>query len=194
MIDGCCVILSSVGAGFSAGVSAGGASEGFASAGLDSFPSTLKWDAYSGDYGPNFVGHSLNAATYLIDHPDFGWQAFGGNVSRRGDWVRVEPRDSYRMRLYVAPTGLWLTLDAGTFEAVEFNTKTRAIRVGLSAATSDAPTGRLRIQQPALLKGVGSYLLATRLTAEHGGYAVPLGNRTTTVELKLVSRRYGSMP
>ena len=36
---------------------------GFASVAFHSFPSTLKWDAYSGDYGPNFFGHALNTAT-----------------------------------------------------------------------------------------------------------------------------------
>lgn len=47
--------------------------EGFASAAFHSFPSTLKWDAYSGDYGPNFFGHALNAATYVVNHPEFDW-------------------------------------------------------------------------------------------------------------------------
>jgi len=35
-----------------------------------SFPSALKWDAYSGDYGPNFFGHAFNTATYVIDDPN----------------------------------------------------------------------------------------------------------------------------
>ena len=51
--------------------------DGFASVAFHSFPDTLAWDAYSGDYGPNFFGHALNTATYVIDHPEFGWQAFG---------------------------------------------------------------------------------------------------------------------
>jgi Family of unknown function (DUF5695) len=31
-----------------------------ASVAFHSFPSTLKWDPYSGDYGPNFFGHAFN--------------------------------------------------------------------------------------------------------------------------------------
>ena len=58
--------------------------EGFASVAFHSFPSTLKWDAYSGDYGPNFFGHALNTATYVINHPEFGWQSFGGNSQTIG--------------------------------------------------------------------------------------------------------------
>src|SRR3712207_7270625 len=53
------------------------------------FRSTLKWDPYSGDYGPNFFGHAINTATYLINHGEFGWQSFGGNVQREGNWVTV---------------------------------------------------------------------------------------------------------
>ncbi|HSD46623.1 MAG TPA: DUF5695 domain-containing protein, partial [Pyrinomonadaceae bacterium] len=33
--------------------------EGFASVAFHSFPSALKWDPYTGDYGPNFFGHAL---------------------------------------------------------------------------------------------------------------------------------------
>ena len=92
--------------------------EGFASVAFHSFPSTLKWDPYTGDYGPNFFGHAFNVATYVIDHPEFGWQSFGGNVSVSGNWVTVQPLDSFRKRVYIAPLGLWLTLDAGTFERI----------------------------------------------------------------------------
>ena len=59
-------------------------SEGFASAAFHSSPSLLRWDAYSGDYGPNFFGHAVNTATYIVDHPEFGWQAFGGNIESGG--------------------------------------------------------------------------------------------------------------
>ncbi|MGV3616788.1 MAG: DUF5695 domain-containing protein [Fimbriimonas sp.] len=158
--------------------------DGFASAAFHSFPSTLKWDAYSGDYGPNFLGHALNTATYLVDHPEFGWQAFGGNVSREGNRVRLDPRDSFRKRVYLAPLGLYLTLDAGTFERVEYDLKTRTVRVGLSPARSDSPTALLRIEQPAKITGIGSYRPSVNLKEERAGYIVPLGRETTWVELR----------
>ena len=156
---------------------------GFASVAFHSFPSTLKWDAYSGDYGPNFFGHALNTATYVVDHPDFGWQAFGGNLKAAGDWVRVQPCDSFRTRVYVAPRGLWLTLDAGTFAAVEVNTRTHAVRVGLSPATKYTPQAYLRVEQPARVVGVGVYRPSRRLTVRRDAYAVPLTSATTWVVL-----------
>lgn len=157
--------------------------EGFASAAFHSFPSTLQWDAYSGDYGPNFLGHALNAATYVIEHPDWGWQCFGGNLTRDGDWVRVQPRDSLRRRVYVAPLGLWLTLDAGAFESVAVNARTRVVRVGLFPKTPHTPLARLRVEQPAKINGVGTYRPSRQLVLERDAYSVPLGSRATRIEL-----------
>ena len=157
--------------------------EGFASVAFHSFPSTLKWDAYSGDYGPNFFGHAYNTGAYVIRHPEFGWQAFGGNVKVEGDWVRVKTLDSLRRRIYIAPRGLWLTLDAGTFESVEINARTTAVRVGLTSATPYVKVARLRVEQPAKVTGRGAYRSVMDLNSERGAYVIPLGKGTIWVEL-----------
>lgn len=157
--------------------------EGFASAAFHSFPSTLKWDAYSGDYGPNFFGHAINTATYVINHPEFGWQTFGGNVKVDGDVVKVKPLDSFRRRVYIAPFGLWLTLDAGTFEDVEINAATRTVRLGFTAATDYTPTAYLRIEQPAKIDGIGTFKPAENLATQRGAFNVPLKSETTWIKL-----------
>jgi hypothetical protein len=157
--------------------------DGFASMGFHSFSDTMKWDARSGDYGPNFFGHAFNTATYVVKHPEFGWQAFGGNVEVRGNRVTVEPRDSFRRRVYIAPRGLWLTLDAGRFERVELNTGTQSVRVGLSSADRFTPAALLRVEQPANVAGVGRYRPVQELAQARGGYRVELGRRTTWIEL-----------
>lgn len=157
--------------------------EGFASAAFHSFPSTLKWDAYSGDYGPNFFGLALNAATYVIDHPDFGWQSFGGNLKVSGDWVKIEPKDSFRQRVYIAPRGLWLTLDVGSFEGVEVNMRTHAVRVGLAPSSASTPQARLCVEQPAKVAGIGVYSPSRPFTKERDAYTIPLTGATTWVEL-----------
>jgi hypothetical protein len=137
----------------------------------------------SGDYGPNFFGHAWNTATYIVDHPEFGWIAFGGNVKTQRNVVTVVPRDSFRARIYIASLGLWLTLDAGKFESVEVNLGTGVVRVRLAAGTEATPTSLLRVEQPAKVKGVGNYRPAVPLHAERGGYLVPLGKETTWLEL-----------
>ncbi|HEV2314050.1 MAG TPA: DUF5695 domain-containing protein [Candidatus Acidoferrales bacterium] len=158
--------------------------DGFASAAFHAFPDMLKFDPYSGDYGPNFFGHALNTATYIVDHPEFGWLAFGGNIKAQGNTVKVTPLDSFRMRVYVASFGLWLTLDAGNFDAVEINSKTGAVRLGLAPATEFTPTAYLRVEQPAKIKGVGAYQLDKSFKLERGAYVVPLHKGTTWLELR----------
>ncbi len=97
--------------------------------------------------------------------------------------VTVIPRDSFRARIYIASLGLWLTLDAGEFESVDVNPGTGAVRVGLAEGTEATPTGLLRIEQPAKIRGVGNYRPAAPLRSERCGYLVPLGKETTWLEL-----------
>jgi hypothetical protein len=157
--------------------------DGFASAAFHSYPSTLKWDAYSGDYGPNFFGHAIDTATYVIDHPDFGWQAFGGNVSTHGHEVAVEPKDSFRKRVYIAPYGLWLTLDAGTFSSIAIDVDKHVVRVSLSPAALYTPDARLRVEQPAKRPGIGTFAPVREYVVDAGAYTIPLGHGVTSVEL-----------
>ncbi len=87
------------------------------------------------------------------------------------------------MRVYVAPVGLWLTLDAGKFQTLEFRPRTGQVRLGLMPATESTPTARLRIEQPARLDGVGSYQPATRVKTEREAFVVALSRHTTWVTL-----------
>ena len=158
--------------------------EGFPSAAFHSYPQNLRWDAYTGDYGPNFFGHAITTGTYVINHPDFGWQAFGGNLRSTGGWVTVQALDSLRRRIYIAPYGLYLTLDAGTFESVAVNPATGAVRVTLSPAAEFTPRALLRIEQPASIAGVGTYRTVRPLASDRGGaVAIPLTRAATTIDL-----------
>jgi hypothetical protein len=157
---------------------------GFPSAAFHSYPQNLKWDTYIGDYGPNFFGHAITTGTYVINHPDYGWQAFGGNVKSGGGWVTVQVLDSLRRRIYIAPLGLFLTLDAGTFESVAINPSTHAVRLTLSPAAEFTPNARLRIEQPAKIAGIGKYAMASgTFTTERGAVVMPLGKAGTVVEV-----------
>ena len=158
--------------------------DGFASAAFHTFPDTLKWDAYSGDYGPNFFGHAVNTGTYIINHPEFGWLAFGGNVAVKGDTVKIIPLDSLRQRVYLAPFGLWLTLDAGKFVEIEINQKTKSIRVGFAAGNVNSNFARLRIEQPAKVEGIGNFQPNNRLKFEREAFVIPLKNHGNFIELR----------
>jgi hypothetical protein len=139
----------------------------------------LEWDSYSGDYGPNFFGHAVNAATYVIDHPEFGWQAFGGNVTETEEWIEITPVDSFRRRVYLAPVGLWLTLDAGQFTQIRLVRGSNAVQIALAPATGHTPRARLRIEQPAQI--VPTYFPVEELSVEHGALVIPLTSDTAWI-------------
>lgn len=146
--------------------------EGFASAAFHASPDALKWDAYSGDYGPNFFGFTINAATYVVKHPEFGWISFGGNVSQTKSAISVEPKDALRQRIFIAPLGLWLTLDAGNFERVEIARNGRTVKLSF-AAQNQSPQALLRIEQT--VKGGKNWRPAGAVEAERGGFRLPSG-------------------
>lgn len=158
--------------------------QGFPAAAFHSFPDMLKDDSITGDYGPNFFGHAWNTATYVIDDSTFGWQAFGGNIQHANGTVTITPLDSARARVYLAPLGLWLTLDAGTFDRVELNPATKAVRISLSPSDPFTSAARLRIEQPAKLANVGTYTPTQRINLERGAYVVPLTDKPAWIDLK----------
>jgi len=107
--------------------------EGFGSMAFHSYPDTMKWDEYSGDYGPNFLGHVQGAATYVLHHETFGWISFGGNVKVTNDTVAVEPRDAARRRIFVAPISLFVELDAGEIESFSYDALTKEVKVTIGS-------------------------------------------------------------
>ncbi|EJD01001.1 uncharacterized protein FOMMEDRAFT_21464 [Fomitiporia mediterranea MF3/22] len=158
---------------------------GFASASFHSFADTLKWDAYSGDYGPNFVGHALNSGVYLVQHPSFGWQAFGGSVTNSsGTNVQVQVRDSVRRRVFVAPLGRLFTLDAGAFDSFEFNPESKSVTLTILPAPKEiedaAPASRARVVVKQTT-GSGSMQPSTDLQEDAGAWVVPFSSGTASV-------------
>jgi hypothetical protein len=172
-----------VGYGGTMGLLANIDQDGFLAPAFHGFPDMLKADALSGDNGPSFFGHAFNTATYIVRHPVFGWVAFGGNLSTHNTEISVTPLDSARSRVYIASSGLWLTLDAGQFQKIELNSKTNAVRIGLSPATAFLREARLRVRQPAKITGIGTYHPAAVLKKERDAFVLPLGKGTTWVEL-----------
>ena len=104
-------------------------------------------------------------------------------MDKDGDWVRVKPLDAFRQRVYVAPRGLWLTLDSGTFESIEINTRTQAVRAGLAATTPSIAQARLHIEQPSRASGAGVYRPKENLPRERDAFVVTLQNKTSWIEL-----------
>jgi hypothetical protein len=147
--------------------------DGFAPAAFHAYPQTLANDGYSGDYGPGFLGHVLNVSSFLIHHPHYGWQGFGGQVSREGGTVTLRPTDSARMRAFVAPANAWIELDAGRLQAVQYNPD--SIVLELDPASETVPRAYLRIE--------GAWAPAESLPMERGAGVIDLTQQTSVTLL-----------
>jgi hypothetical protein len=172
-----------VGYGGLMGAIANVTADGFPPAAFHAFPSTLRIDGITGDYGPGFLAHAINTATYVVRHPEFGWVAFGGALTVHGDAVRVRPQDSARSRVYLAPLGLWIVLDAGTISEVGLS-EDGAVRVTLDPATPHTPTAFLRVEQPGKIAGGRRMAPVAAYEVARGAFVIPLGFDTTTVLLR----------
>lgn len=166
--------------------------DGFASASFHSWPDTLAWDAYSGDYGPNFSGLVMGAGTYVVTTDDLGTVAFGGNVVVNADGtIQISPRDAVRRKVYLAQYGISITVDAGIIDQLLVHPKTHQLTVSIAESVAVVPAMAsaksciLRAEIVAPVSNVGSVAVVSPsgLQQERGGWSVALGSSTTDVVL-----------
>ena len=147
---------------------------------------------YSGDYGPNFLGHVLGAATYLVNHPIFGYISFGGNVNTSNStMLTVQPKDAVRQRIFIAPISLYITIDAGVIDEFSYDTASHEVVISISGGGSGPSTattygsqgvtqGVLKWEQPGGGKNVTKMELQNSLEQGLGGYLVNLSEANAT--------------
>jgi hypothetical protein len=155
--------------------------DGFGSAAFHSFPDALRFDAYSGDYGSGFFGHAFATASWLLEHSQFGWIAFGGVVEEENGVISMKPKDSFRTRVFVAPAGLWVTLDAGRFERVEYDRDGE--RLTLLLAPRDAFTPNAWLNVETTVTGLPSWRPESRAGRERGAWVIELGDEPVALDL-----------
>lgn len=99
--------------------------DGFGSMGFHAWPETLAWDGFSGDFGAGYLGHVVGSVCVLVLHERLGWLGFGGDVVEEeeegggagggifGVKLKVQPKDTVRRKIYVAPMGAKVEISAG---------------------------------------------------------------------------------
>lgn len=155
--------------------------DGFGSAAFHSFPDMMKFDDLSGDYGMSFFAHAYSTASYLVDHPSFGWIGFGGNVTEGKDTITMAPKDSARTKVFIAPAGLWITLDAGKIASVTYHKATGQVDVRFDPADANTPTAYFSFTTT--VKGKPAYGLKTPVPQDKGLYALPLNGEPGEITL-----------
>lgn len=157
--------------------------DGFAPCAFHSFPQTLANDGITGDYGSGFYGYAVNTSAYLYQHDDFGWLGFGGNTVEKGNVVTFELTTAGKNRVYLAPVGLWLTLDAGQFQSVAYNTQTGAVTLTLLPADAHTPEAFLKVSTPARGEAAKTYETSALTPSSRGSYRISLSQQPTQLTL-----------
>ncbi|KAI0593292.1 hypothetical protein F4775DRAFT_608138 [Biscogniauxia sp. FL1348] len=159
--------------------------EGFAAASFHSFPDTLRWDAYSGDYGPGFLGLALGSGTYVARHATFGLLAYGGVVVDvdDGEQAAVRVTGPAPRRIFIGPLGVQLTADAGAFESFRFGLDSGRVEVTL-VQPEGAPAAEAAVLWVETNDGAVSYNVSSPDVSEaRGGWRIPLSSGKVVVEL-----------
>lgn len=158
--------------------------EGFAPCAFHSFPTDLRNDGISGDYGCGYFGYAINTATYILQDKELGWLAFGGNLSTPKSRVKVDLTTAAKSRVFLAPVGLWLTLDAGKFKSVSFNPKSKAVRVELEKSNEFTQKAYLRME----CTGHDKYISKELNQNERGTYAVSVSDKPIILTLRQANK------
>ncbi len=161
--------------------------DGFGPAAFHSFPSTLSIDGLSGDYGPNFYGYAVNSATYLINDRTYGWLAFGGNLTQKGNVVEVKLTTAAKSKIFIAEVGLWLTLDAGNFESISYHTVTHEISLKFGAKDAFTKDAFLHIEQNNTKMDKYKALISS--AEDRNALVIPLFRKARTIVLKPTFQR-----
>ncbi|MEN3324461.1 DUF5695 domain-containing protein [Mariniflexile soesokkakense] len=147
--------------------------DGFGPSAFHSYPTELRIDYLSGDYGSGFYGYVVNTSSYLVNDDDLGWLAFGGNLVTKGDIVTIELTTAAKSKIFIAPKKMWLTLDAGQFKEVSYNIKTEEVNITLESKDAFTPNAYLRVNNDMKLpyKNV------------RGAFEIPLQKKSLTIKL-----------
>lgn len=140
----------------------------------------LNWDSYSGDSALGAFGHLFSSGSYVIDNSTFGGlHGWNAETQVSGDVVTVTPTDSVRQRMFVAPLGLYVTLDAGTICQLSYNQNTNSdVQLTLCERSDSAdltPNAFVRIEQ-------GNFAVQGG-TPFSGATQFPLSTTQTTVTI-----------
>tara|TARA_R110000868_G_scaffold98706_2_gene271801 strand:+ start:104009 stop:106726 length:2718 start_codon:yes stop_codon:yes gene_type:complete len=147
--------------------------DGFGPSAFHSYPSTLKIDGISGDFGSGFYGYAVNTAAYITKDDDLGWLAFGGNIIIKAELIEVDITTAARSKVFIAPKKMWLTLDAGTFQNVIYNTRTGGVSITLNRKTNFTPNAYLRINSDVELP----------FKKVRGAYEIPLEKKEKQINI-----------
>lgn len=135
-------------------------------------------DSTSCDYGVGFYGHSINSGSYVV-RTELGWSCFLCDLYDTGAALTIVPRDSFHTRLYLAPVGLDIVMEAGSFVNATLIADAQTLLLQLDTSQTSRvlpPRARIRLNTPALASGHrnATGFHANGLAFVRGAYEMPI--------------------
>lgn len=163
---------------------------GFASCAMHAWPENLFWDAYSGDYGPNFLGLTLGSGTYLVQDTDLGIVVYGGVLQLVQDLAVVQVRDSVRQKIFVGPLEFQVRVDTGIIKSFTYRIGSRAISVvlGIPPDGPQPEAWTLWIMGNTANSRFGVKVAGKTVQNQRGGYRVPFLGQDVRVDITAQSQ------
>jgi len=167
---------------------------GATSMGFHSYPFVLEHDPHSGDYGLGFFGHTLEASSFAILHPDYSWQCYLCDIiNSTSTSIHWAPRDSYRVRTYVERLGLYLVAQTGNFQELSLDLAGSNLQITfVPRGTNSGYTYiRLEVKKEAKSRPGSNFAVyeqdGTKSSIVRGAYQIPpnsVSTAATVVNLK----------
>ncbi|KAI8634028.1 hypothetical protein F5Y19DRAFT_411747 [Xylariaceae sp. FL1651] len=160
--------------------------DGFAAASFHSWPDTLKWDGYSGDYGPGFLGMILGSGAYVAQHKTLGLLVYGGTLipSTGASSVSVTTQGPVRRKVFIGPLGVLISVDAGSINGFTYKSDGSGISVTL-AQLAGGPQATASVLWIETTTGSANYTVSSPATTRlRLGWSIPLASSAVTVQLK----------
>lgn len=158
--------------------------DGCPSAAFHSFPDTLKWDGFTSDYGPGFLGMALNSGAYVAEDPRVGLVAFGGILSTDGSNATVQTRDPVKKRVFVGPLSVMITIDAGIIEEFTYNASSNNQFISVTLSQLDgAPTADNIVVWIESTSDVSWKVDGDDIVQARNGWQIPVPEAKTIVQL-----------
>ena len=158
---------------------------------LHMLPHVLDFDPHSGDFGLGFFGLTLEAASYLVQHPTLGTVCYLCDLqqparSAQGSGALVfSPRDAYRQRIFIEPIAMYVQADVGTFEQVTVDLDAKRVTIVFAEAGAGATfdARRLRAEKTSADRNANTFRLVQPAGAQlvRGAWTFPASTATATL-------------
>lgn len=148
--------------------------DGFAPVAFHSYPSTLKNDGITGDYGSGFFGYAINTGSYFYKDSNLGWLAFGGNIDSSNGTIKFIPTTAAKRKVFIPYLNLDVNLEAGEIKEIVYSVRAKKVFIVLSSSDNYTPN--------AIVSKFGKYSpSSTYKRRSKDKFVIPLSHKKETI-------------